>query len=184
MFQTFLSQRFYQVVFSTDRVSVSLSRIKLDCMIENLMLNVRQEIYVAATIEATFAAVLEQLGPHNDLPDSNLMPMKLEAWPGGRWYRDLGGDNGDFWGYVRAIKRPTLLEITGPLFMGFPSFSHLRYRLSAVEQRTLIGFRYLIQNDDRAEAETEWIRLNQNICMRAEAHPSPFFRGSDARAFL
>jgi hypothetical protein len=20
------------------------------------------------------------------------MPMKLEAWPGGRWFRDLGGD--------------------------------------------------------------------------------------------
>ena len=90
-------------------------------MIENLMLNLRQEIYVAATIEATFAAVLEQLGPHNDIPDSNLMPMKLEAWPGGRWYRDLGDGNGHFWGNVQAIKRPTLLEISGPLFMSYPA---------------------------------------------------------------
>ena len=36
--------------------------------------------------------------------------MKIEAWPGGRWYRDLGDDNGHFWGNVQAIKQPTLLE--------------------------------------------------------------------------
>ena len=47
--------------------------------------------------------------------------MKLEPWPGGRWFRDLGNDNGHFWGLVQAIKRPTLLEITGPLFMSAPS---------------------------------------------------------------
>ena len=47
------------------------------------------------------------------------MPMVLEAWPGGRWFRDLGDDNGHFWGHVQAIKRPTLLEITGPLMMSF-----------------------------------------------------------------
>ena len=47
------------------------------------------------------------------------MPMKLEAWPGGRWYRDLGDGNGHFWGHVQAIKRPTLLEISGPLFMSY-----------------------------------------------------------------
>jgi len=44
------------------------------------------------------------------------MPMKLEAWPGGRWYRDLGDNNGHYWGTVQAIKKPTLLEICGPLF--------------------------------------------------------------------
>ena len=43
--------------------------------------------------------------------------MTLEPRPGGRWFRDLGDDNGHFWGHVQAIKRPTLLEITGPLFM-------------------------------------------------------------------
>ena len=63
------------------------------------------------------------------------MPMKLEAWPGGRWYRDLGDDNGHFWGHVQAIKRPTLLEITGPLFMSYPVVSNLQYRLSEEERR-------------------------------------------------
>ena len=47
------------------------------------------------------------------------MPMMLEAWPGGRWFRDLGNGNGHLWGHVQAIKAPTLLEITGPLMMSF-----------------------------------------------------------------
>ena len=41
------------------------------------------------------------------------MPMTLEPWPGGRWFRDLGDNNGHLWGHVQAIKPPTLLEITG-----------------------------------------------------------------------
>ena len=85
--------------------------------IEDLTLNVTEEIHVRATLEATFTALLEQLGPFNAVADDKPMPMKIEPWPGGRWYRDLGDGNGHFWGVVQAIKRPTLLEITGPLFM-------------------------------------------------------------------
>ena len=77
--------------------------------IENLTLNVTQEIHVDAPLDVTFDALLEQLGPEADRPDGAKMPMKIEAWPGGRWYRDLGGDDGHFWGHVQAIKRPTLL---------------------------------------------------------------------------
>lgn len=44
------------------------------------------------------------------------MPMALEGWPGGRWYRDLGNNTGHFWDTVEAIKTPSLLEICGPLF--------------------------------------------------------------------
>ena len=62
----------------------------------------------------TFAALLEQLGPGNEVSDGAPMPMVLEAWPGGRWFRDLGGDNGHFWAHVQAIKRPTLFEFSGP----------------------------------------------------------------------
>ena len=40
-----------------------------------------------------------------------------EAHPGGRWYRDLGGNNGHVWAFVQSIKRPVLLEFWGPLFM-------------------------------------------------------------------
>ena len=54
------------------------------------------------------------MGPANEPPDGKRLPMKIAPGPGGRWYRDLGGDNGHFWGHVQAIKKPTLLEICGP----------------------------------------------------------------------
>ena len=85
--------------------------------IEDLTLDVNQEIRVRATLDVTFGALLEQLGPEFSTPDGTPMPMKIEPRPGGRWYRDLGDENGHFWGHVQAIKRPTLLEITGPMFM-------------------------------------------------------------------
>ena len=68
--------------------------------------------------------------------------MTLEAWPGGRWFRDLGDNNGHLWGHVQAIKRPTLLEITGPLMMSFGVASNVQYRLKEVDGGTTIVFRH------------------------------------------
>jgi len=84
---------------------------------------------IAAPIEIVFETILEQMGPLNSTPEKP-MPMVLEAWPGGRWYRDLGNNAGHFWGTVQAIKAPSLLEISGPLFMSNPAVSNLQYRLS------------------------------------------------------
>jgi len=72
--------------------------------IENLTLNIAREVHVNAPLETTFEALLEQIGPGNE-SENGPMPMKLEAWPGGRWYRDLSENNGHFWGTVQAIKR-------------------------------------------------------------------------------
>ncbi len=94
--------------------------------IENLTLNIEEEIHVRASLEATFAALLEEIGPHNVRPDGTPMPLNLEPWPGGRWYRDLGNNDGHFWGHVQAIKRPTLLEFTGPMIMSYPVASHVQ----------------------------------------------------------
>src|SRR5271163_4512962 len=103
---------------------------------ENLTLTITQEIHVLAPLDITFASLLEQLGPGNETPDGKSLQMKIEPWPGGRWYRDLGGDNGHFWATVQAIKRPTLLEFVGPLFMSYPVVSNVQYRLSEVEGGT------------------------------------------------
>jgi len=140
--------------------------------IENLTLNITQEIHVRASLEVTFAALLEQL-VENDTPEGKRMAMKLEPWPGGRWYRDLGDDNGHFWGHVQAIKRPTLLEITGPLFMSYPVVSNLQYRLSEEDGGTLIKFHHaalgLIQDDHRQGVRKGWIHMHDRIKERAEA---------------
>ncbi len=92
-------------------------------------LNIHKEIDINAPLAVAFEAVLEQLGPNNTTPHGP-MPMKLEAWPGGRWFRDLGNSAGHFWGHVQVIKPPTLLEVTGPLFMSYPAVSHVQYRLT------------------------------------------------------
>jgi uncharacterized protein YndB with AHSA1/START domain len=88
-----------------------------------------KEEEIAAPIRVVFETILEQMGPLNSTPEKP-MPMVLEAWPGGRWYRDLGNNDGHFWGTVQAIKAPTLLEIWGPLFMSNPAVSNLQYRLT------------------------------------------------------
>jgi len=140
--------------------------------IEDLTLSVTQEIHVRASLDATFAALLEEIGPHNQMADGQPMPMKIEPWPGGRWYRDLGNNNGHFWGHVQAIKRPTLLEITGPLFMSYPAVSNVQYRLSEADGGTLIQFRHaalgLIQDGHRKNVSTGWSGLQERIRTRAE----------------
>jgi uncharacterized protein YndB with AHSA1/START domain len=141
--------------------------------LENLTLSINEEIRVRASLETTFAALLEQLGPANERGDGTAMPMKLEAWPGGRWYRDLGGEDGHFWGNVQAIKRPTLLEITGPLFMSYPVVSNVQYRLSEAEGGTLIQFHHmalgLVTEDHRKGVGTGWGHINEGVRKRAES---------------
>jgi len=139
--------------------------------IESLTLNITQEIHVRASLETTFAALLEQIGPENETPEHK-MPMKLEAWPGGRWFRDLREGNGHLWGHVQAIKRPTLLEITGPLFMSYAAVSNLQYRLSEEDGGTLIKFHHkalgVIPDDHRRGVTPGWTHLNQLVKARAE----------------
>lgn len=93
-------------------------------------LEIVKEETIAASIEIVFETILEQLGPNSETPDGTSMSMKIEPWPGGRWYRDLGNNAGHFWGHVQAIKPPALLEICGPLFMSFPVISNVQYRLT------------------------------------------------------
>src|SRR5947209_3698901 len=132
--------------------------------IESLTLEVKQEIRVRARIETTFAALLEQIGPENESPESK-MPMKIEPWPGGRWFRDLGDNNGHLWGHVQAIRRPTLLEITGPLFMSYAVVSNLQYRLSQESGETVIKFHHkafgLIQEEHRRGVTGGWMHINE-----------------------
>jgi len=141
--------------------------------IETLTLVVTQEIHVRASLEDTFAALLEQIGPENDTPEGKAMPMKIEAWPGGRWFRDLGEGNGHLWGHVQAIKRPTLLEITGPLFMSYAVVSNVQFRLSEASGGTLIKFHHqalgMIQDDHRQGVSTGWGHILARVRARAEA---------------
>ena len=141
--------------------------------LDNLTLNLTHEIHVRASLDSTFDALLEQMGPANETPDGTPLPMTIEARPGGRWFRDLGHDNGHFWGSVQAIKRPTLLEITGPLFMSAPIVSNVQYRLKEVDGGTLITFRHsalgFVPDDVREGLSRGWTPLLERVRRRAEA---------------
>jgi hypothetical protein len=99
-----------------------------------------KEIDISAPTEIAFEAMLDQLGPEGHMPGGKPFPMKLEAWPGGRWYRDLGNNSGHLWGHVQVIKPPMLLEICGPLMMSYPAVNHLQYRLKAEGDVTRLVF--------------------------------------------
>jgi len=140
--------------------------------LDSLTLTVTHEIHVRASLTATFDALIEQMGPANETPDGMPLPMTIEPRPGGRWFRDLGKDDGHFWGTVQAIKRPTLLEITGPLFMSAPVVSNVQYRLTESNGGTLISFRHsafgLVPEDVRANVSRGWTSLLERVRARTE----------------
>jgi hypothetical protein len=98
--------------------------------------NFSKAIDIDAPVEVTFEAVLAEVGPESQMPGGKPFPFKLEPWPGGRWYRDLGNNAGHLWGHVQVIKPPTLLELCGPMFASYPATNHLQYRLTAQGNRT------------------------------------------------
>ena len=107
-------------------------------------LEIRKDIFIAASPEIAFEAMLEELGPGSVMPDGKPFPMKIEPWPGGRWYRDLGEAGGHkyghLWGHVQVIKAPLLLELTGPMPMSYPALNHVQYRLKAEGNGTRLSF--------------------------------------------
>src|SRR6185437_11609308 len=150
-----------------------MSSLATASALENLTMVIIKEIHVRASLETTFAALLEQIGPEGDTPEGKPLPMKIEPWPGGRWFRDLGDNNGHLWGHVQAIKRPTLLEISGPLFMSYAVVSNLQYRLSESEGGTLIQFHHkafgMIEEQHRQGIVKGWSHILEGIRARAEA---------------
>jgi hypothetical protein len=136
-------------------------------------ITITEEIRVAASLEATFASLLAQMGRLNETPDGKPLPMILEPRPGGRWYRDLGGDNGHLWGFVQSIKRPVLLEIWGPLFISTGATSNLIYRLSEDAAGTLISFTHSlvgpVPDEFRERMAPGWSVLHQRVKKAAES---------------
>ena len=141
---------------------------------ENQTFTITEEIAVHASLAQTFASLVAQMGRLNETPDGRPLPMILETRPGGRWYRDLGGDNGHLWGFVQSIKRPALLEIWGPLFMSTAATSNLLYRLTETDDGSLITFKHTLvgpfPEDHRPQLSTGWTALHARVRKAAEAN--------------
>lgn len=152
---------------------MSTAQLEAPATLQEATINITQEIRVQAPIDITFNALLEQLGPQNQQPDGTPIPFKIEAWPGGRWFRDLGDNNGHFWGNVQAIKRNTLLEMSGPLFMSQPVFNNVQYRLTEENGETVIRFRHtafgLLPEGLSSQVQFGWSHMHELARKRAEA---------------
>ena len=142
---------------------------------ENQTFTINEEISVRASPQQTFDSLVAQMGRLNETPDGAPLPMVLETYPGGRWYRDLGGDNGHLWGFVQSIKRDTLLEIWGPLFMSTGATSNLLYRLTETPEGTLIKFTHTVvgpfPEEHRSRLSSGWTALHARVRKAAEAGP-------------
>lgn len=95
---------------------------------DSLRFQIDREMQISAPASAVWQAILDEVTEiHSETGDS--LKLKLETFPGGRWYRDLGNDAGHLWGHVQVIKPPTLLEIYGPLMMSMAVTNHVSYRV-------------------------------------------------------
>jgi hypothetical protein len=134
---------------------------------------ITEEIFVRASIDATFDSLITQMGRQNETPDGKPMPMTIETKPGGRWYRDLGGDNGHLWGFVQSIRRPALLEIWSPLFMSTAAANNLIYRLTEVDGGTMISFKHTllgpVPDEFRQHMAPGWSAIHDRVKRQAEA---------------
>jgi len=141
--------------------------------LEQQTFTITEEILVRASPEQTFDSLIVQMGRLNERADGTPLPMVIEPFPGGRWYRELGGDNGHLWGFVQSIKRPFLLEIWGPLFMSTAATSNLIYRLSETPEGTLIKFAHTLvgpfPEEHRSGLTTGWTALHARVRKAAES---------------
>lgn len=110
--------------------------------IDDLTLDIRQHIDIKAALGDVFRAALRRLGEANTNPNGDPLPMILEQWPGGRWFRDRGNGIGHLWAHVQVIKPPVLLELSGPLFMSYPVLNHVEVRFEEIPGGTRVHFRH------------------------------------------
>src|SRR5678815_2897980 len=120
------------------RTTTATPHVQTDLQISAM--KIHKEIFIEAPIDIAWQSVLDQLGPESQMPDGKPFPFKLEAWPGGRWFRDLGNNTGHLWGHVQVIKPPKLLEISGPMMASYPAVNHIQYRLTAEGDGTRLKF--------------------------------------------
>jgi uncharacterized protein YndB with AHSA1/START domain len=132
-----------------------------------------KEEQIDAPVEIVFQSLLDELGPESQQPDGKPLSMKLEAWPGGRWFRDLGNNTGHFWGHVQVIKPPSLLELCGPMPMSYPAINHVQYRLTAEDGGTRLKFTHkaigLIPQEHRDGMPEGWAFWLKRIRELAES---------------
>ena len=135
--------------------------------LEDLTLDLVQHIEIKAAPEKVFPMMLEHFGKRNTRPDGVPMQLLLEAKPGGRWYRDRGDGIGHLWGFVQAIKPPSLLELSGPMFMSYPANNHVEVKIEEISGGSKVTLRHralgMIDPEHRKGVSTGWNHILSSL---------------------
>lgn len=140
--------------------------------LEELTLDITQSIDIKSALGTAYRSLLRRLTDENATGDNTPMPMVLEEWPGGRWFRDLGAGQGHFWGLVQVIKPPTLLEIHGPMFMSYAVAGHIQFKLQPIAGGVELSMRHrvfgIVDPSHRKGVATGWNAMLQDIKRSSE----------------
>jgi uncharacterized protein YndB with AHSA1/START domain len=109
-------------------------------ILDDFIINVDQTVEIKAAPGDVFEGLIHRLCELHGEEDTPPVKLKLERWPGGRWFRDLESGTGHLWGFVQSFKPPTLLELFGPMFMSHPVAGHLIVRLTQIPGGTKLVF--------------------------------------------
>jgi uncharacterized protein YndB with AHSA1/START domain len=135
--------------------------------LEELTLDVEQTVEVKAAPEKVFAAALHRLGKGNTRPSGESLELLLEPKPGGRWYRDRGNGVGHLWGFVQVLKAPSLIELSGPMFMSYPAINHLEVKIEPTASGSRLTLRHralgMIDPQHRKGVSTGWQHMIDQI---------------------
>lgn len=140
---------------------------------DEMMLDLTQTIEIHAALGDAYRQLIRRLTAESSSPDGRAMPMILEEWPGGRWFRDLEGGQGHLWGFVQVIKPPTLLEINGPMFMSYAVAGHIQFRLTQIAGGVELSLRHRVlgqvEEQHREGVVPGWDYFMQSVKQMAEA---------------
>ena len=135
--------------------------------LEDMTLDVEQSVEMKADIGDVFKRVIYRFGEGNVGPNGDSLNLILEEWAGGRWFRDRGEGIQHLWGHVQVLKPPTLIEISGPMFMSYPVVNHLEIKLEKVSAGTRVILRHraigMIEQAHREGVSTGWLAMLDSV---------------------
>jgi hypothetical protein len=135
--------------------------------LEEMTLDLTQTVDLNANLDNAFEALLHRFGKGNTGPNGESLNLELEPFAGGRWYRDRGEGIQHLWGHVQVIKAPTLLELSGPMFMSYPAINHIEVKLEEAGAGTKVTLRHraigMISQEHREGVSTGWGHILEGL---------------------
>ncbi|MEZ6058758.1 MAG: SRPBCC domain-containing protein [Planctomycetaceae bacterium] len=140
--------------------------------ISDLTLDLSQSVIISAAIGDVWKNLLQRLSADSATSDGQPMPLVLEEWPGGRWFRDLGSGQGHLWAFVQVIKPPTILELQGPMFMSYAVAGHIQFKLIQQTDGVELALRHramgMIEDEHRKGVVPGWQAILEHVKSRSE----------------